>query len=229
MNRLLCIVLALSVIGAAGAAANDFNYPDPERWAGDLKAFDQWDAKNAVPGNAVLFVGSSSIRLWKTAEFFPGLPVINRGFGGSWMADSVHFVDRLVLRYRPAVVIVYAGDNDIAGGLPPEAVNKDFIALADAIHKTLPATQIICLPAKPSPSRWNVWPQMKEANRLNREYAETVDSITYVDLAAVLLDSEGKPDPSLYESDRLHLNDKGYAKWTARLAPVLKEKYNPAD
>jgi len=225
MKHLLSIVLTLSIASPLLAAESEFKYPDFNRWNDTMKNFQQLDAKNTFPKNAVLFVGSSSIVGWKTAEAFPGLPVINRGFGGSWMAESLHFVDLLVIKHRPAVVVIYAGDNDIAGGLPAERVHKDFVALAQAIHKALPSTHIVCVPVKPSQSRWNVWPQIKQTNRLNSDYAKTVDYITFVDLASVLLTENGTPDASLFHGDKLHLNAAGYEKWNATMAPVLKRLY----
>lgn len=225
MKRLLSIALTLFLASTIFAAESDRKYPDFSRWNDTMRNFEQLDAKNTFAENAVLFVGSSSIVGWKTAEAFPDLPVINRGFGGSWMAESLHFVDLLVIKHRPAVVVIYAGDNDIAGGLGADAVHKDFVALAQAIHAALPSTQIICVPIKPSQSRWNVWPRMQEANRLNSEYAGTVDYVTFVDLASILLGEDGTPDASLYKNDKLHLNDKGYEKWNRVLAPVLKKIY----
>lgn len=225
MKSMLCVVL-LS-LSLAALATDDFTYPDPNRWANDIKAFDGWDSKNAAPANPILFVGSSTNRLWKTADAFPGLPVINRGFGGSWMADSVHFVDRLVIRYKPQIVVVYAGDNDIAGGLSPQLVHSDFVKLANAIHKALPQTHIICLSVKPSQSRIKFMPQVLQANRLNSDFAKITDYITYFDGVAALLDAAGQPDPAYFEPDALHLNQKGYDKWAALLAPILKQKSKP--
>lgn len=201
--------------------AASVEYPDPNRWAGELKTFADWDAKNTPPADAVLFVGSSSIRLWKTAEAFSDLPVINRGFGGSWMADSICFAERLILRYKPAVVVIYAGDNDIAGGLPPEQVHRDFVRLTQLIHAALPQTPVVCLPIKPSRSRWPLWPKMQQANELNRRYAQSSGYITYVDTASALLAADGLPDEALFEPDALHLNQTGYARWNRLLAPVL--------
>ncbi|MCE5187321.1 MAG: GDSL-type esterase/lipase family protein [Planctomycetaceae bacterium] len=222
MKSLSCLVALLLVSAALSAAQT---YPNPNRWAEEIKAFDLWDSKNSVPEHPILFVGSSTIRLWKTAESFPNLPVINRGFGGSWMADSAHFADRLIGRHKPAVVVVYAGDNDIASGLSPQSVRDDFAKLADKIHAALPSTAIICLAIKPSGSRIRFWPAMKQANSLLEQYADEQEYLAFVDLTALLLDKDGQPDPALYEADALHLNAAGYAKWSAALDPILKENY----
>lgn len=222
MKMSLCLMMLLTL---PAFAANDIERPDPNRWSAEIAAFDEWDSKNAHPQNAILFVGSSTIRLWKTADSFPGLPVINRGFGGSWMADSAYFADRLILRYKPAVVVLYAGDNDIAGGLAPKAVYDAFAKLTEIIRSALPQAHIVCLSIKPSQSRWAFWPQMQEANRLLAECAGKDPRITFVDLTAELLDKNGLPDPALYEPDVLHLNKAGYAKCSALLAPILSDKY----
>jgi len=95
----------------------------------EIKAYEQADKTNPPPREANLFVGSSSIRLWKTmAEDLPGKNVINRGFGGSQIADSVRFADRIVIPYHPARIFFYAGDNDLNAGKSPETVAGDFAA-----------------------------------------------------------------------------------------------------
>src|SRR3990170_8119764 len=87
--------------------------PDPLRFEPDVLAFEAWDRQNSPPRDAVLLVGSSSIRMWPTAESFPELSVINRGFGGSHASDVNHFAERIVLKYEPRTIVFYAGDNDV--------------------------------------------------------------------------------------------------------------------
>ena len=103
----------------------------------EIAAFEKWDRQNAVPRDAILFVGSSSIRLWQTADSFPDLPVINRGFGGSTIADVNHFADRIVFKYKPRVIVFYAGDNDIAGGKSPQQVFADFKQFVERVGKAI--------------------------------------------------------------------------------------------
>ena len=126
----------------------------PARFETEIAAFEKWDHQNAVPQNCILFVGSSTIRLWQTADAFPDLPVINRGFGGSTIPDVNHFADRIVFKYKPRTIVFYSGDNDIAAGRSPDKVFADFETFAKSVHERLPNTQLIYLAIKPSPLRW---------------------------------------------------------------------------
>jgi lysophospholipase L1-like esterase len=197
--------------------------PDPARFDAEIAAFENWDRQNAFPRNVILFVGSSSIRLWQTAESFPDLPVINRGFGGSHISDVNHFAERIVLKYVPRLIVFYAGDNDIAGGKSPRRVFGDFQRFAELVHARRPDTPIVFLSIKPSPSRWKFWPDVKQANASVAELAERDERIVYVDIAAPMLGPDGEPRSEIFLDDGLHLNEKGYALWTRILAPVIRE------
>jgi lysophospholipase L1-like esterase len=197
--------------------------PDPSRFESEIVAFEAWDSKNAYLRDAVLFVGSSSIGMWPTAEAFPQLPVINRGFGGSHMSDVNHFAERIVLKYRPRLIIFYAGDNDIEAGKPPQQVFEDFQAFAKLVHDRLPATRIIFLPIKPSVARWPKWPQMQAVNSSVEALAKRDRRIVYVDTATPMLGGDGKPRRELFLSDGLHLDETGYKLWSETLTPVLKQ------
>jgi lysophospholipase L1-like esterase len=115
------------------------------RWEKDIAAFAKSDGENPPPKKAIVFVGSSSIRLWDLKKSFPGMPVINRGFGGSHLADAVHFVGALVIKHLPRLVVLYAGENDIAAGARPARVAGDFREFVKIVHKELPETEIIYL------------------------------------------------------------------------------------
>lgn len=225
---IICVIFAAEGESVYAVGDKSLNYPDPKRWSGEAQTFARWDQKNSFPENAVLFVGSSSIVKWSTAASFPDFPVINRGFGGSVMADSVYFVEPFVLKYNPKVVVVYAGDNDCVAGIPPESIAHDFTLLADKIHAALPKTEIICLSIKLSDSRKNLWPVMRQVNELYKQYTETKEYITFVDVDAVLKKDDGTPDPAYYVSDQLHLSEKGYAAWNQLLLPIIKERYKLA-
>ena len=216
---LLSILSAIGAVQTGGPGAD----PDPNRFAKDIDAFEQWDSKNAFPAAPVLFVGSSSIRMWRTREGFPDLPVINRGFGGSHISDVLHFADRIVLPYRPKVIVFYAGDNDVAGGKSAQRVRDDYRRFVNLINDRLPQTRLIFVTIKPSGQRWTLWPEMNRANALIRDLCKADDRLFFADLATPLLDSEGKPDDDLFLGDRLHLSPNGYAVWNETLRPILSE------
>jgi lysophospholipase L1-like esterase len=200
--------------------------PDPERFRQDITTFQEWDSKNATPADPVLFVGSSSIRMWPTHDYFPAFPVINRGFGGSHISDVIYYLQETVLKYAPRLIIFYAGDNDIADGKEPGTVLSDFSTFADTVHQLLPDTPIIYLPIKPSPSRWKFWPEMHTANSLVEKYCKERDYLHYIDTATPMIGENKHPMPSIFISDSLHLNKNGYDLWSGILAPVLSEMYN---
>jgi lysophospholipase L1-like esterase len=216
---LRAIILSLSFFMAPASGASP--QADPAgRWENDIQRFEAWDAQNAWPRDGVLFVGSSSIRMWKTRESFDDLPVLNRGFGGSQIPDVLHFLDRIVLKYRPTVIVFYCGDNDIAAGRSPEQVLGDWRTFVDRVRGVLPQTQIVYLGIKPSGARWNLWPEMDRANRLIRKDCDTDPRLRYVDTVRPLL-KDGRPDDTLFLADRLHLSPAGYLRWTRVLRPVL--------
>ena len=145
--------------------ANEPVQPDPNRFAGEISAFEQWDNKNSFPADAVLFVGSSTIRMWQTRASFPDLPVINRGFGGSHISDINFYFKRVVSPYKPKVIVFYAGDNDIASGKSAQQVLDDFRRFVEMVRNQLPRTPIIFISIKPSESRWNFWPVLSRPTR----------------------------------------------------------------
>jgi lysophospholipase L1-like esterase len=217
--RILNLVAMLLFTASASASA-DVPAPGPERFAADIDAFAAWDRKNAFPADGILFVGSSSVRGWATAQDFPGKPIINRGFGGSELSDIIHYYERVIRPYAPAKIFVYAGDNDIGRGKSATQVVADYKTLARLVQNDFPGTQFIFISIKPSIARWDKWPAMVEANRMVEAYAARHENLGYADLATPLLDDNGLPGP-VFADDGLHLNDEGYRRWRVALAPYL--------
>ena len=219
--RTLLAIACLFVAGVPAAAAAASVTP-PSHWKQDIAAFVAQDRADMPPTDGVLFIGSSSIRFWTTLQRdFPGVPVIRRGFGGSTIADSTFYADKIVVPYHPRVIVMYAGDNDIAEGLTSTQVVDEFKAFAARVHRDLPDTAIIYLPIKPSVARASMWPDMQKANAGIRDWAKGHPKIRYVDTASAMLDDAGKPRPELLRDDGLHMNRAGYAIWVDMLRPVL--------
>jgi lysophospholipase L1-like esterase len=216
-NRRFCAALLTALLLAAPVLAA------PDKWAAEIDKFTAADAAHPPAANAVVFLGSSSIRFWSTlAADFPGVSVINRGFGGSELGDSVFYADRIVTPYAPRVVVLYAGENDISAGQSPEDVLANFRAFRAKVHAAVPRARIIFLAIKESPSRAKVRPQVRAANQLIAAECATDARCTFVDVATPLLTAGGDYRPELFKDDRLHLNPAGYAIWTKVLAPYLK-------
>lgn len=214
----LLVAVALLVPAPTTAQVAD---PDPARYADAIEAFGDWDAKNTAPDDAVLFVGSSSIRFWDTAEWFPDRTVINRGFGGAHISDVNHYVEETVLRYAPEVVVFYAGDNDLAAEKSPERVFDDYRSFVETVLERDAETEIVFVAVKPSLARWEIWPEMQEANRRIRAFSNDRSNLYYADVAPPMLGSDGEPRPELFVDDGLHMTDAGYEVWTEVIGSVL--------
>jgi lysophospholipase L1-like esterase len=213
--------VAFQATAATEASATATQVPTSTRWDAAFAAFAADDEAHPHPAGGVLFVGSSSIRLWSDLERqFNDLPVvIKRGFGGSQLSDCVRNLSRLVLRYRPHTVLVYAGDNDLAAGSSPNEVMRRFTAFVDGVHRELPDTRIFYISIKPSPARIALLPQIRQTNALIRDYADREGEVDYIDVFTPMLDGSGRPRPELFRGDALHLNADGYALWKKVIAP----------
>jgi len=215
--------LSITVSGQAHGALGD-GRSKVVRWRSSLEAFAEQDRLHPPVPGGVVFVGSSSIRLWDGLEqAFPSTSVVNRGFGGSELADCARHVDRLVLPHKPRLVVVYAGENDLATGQSPENVLASYASLVRQVHEALPQTRIAFVSVKPSRARASQLPQARQVNELVADYTRTDPRLAYVDVHTQMLDAEGRPRAELFKADALHLNAAGYAIWRAAIAPHLNE------
>jgi lysophospholipase L1-like esterase len=207
----ILLLLATHDVAAQTDAANPF---EPE-----IRAFEHADRTHQPSDSGIVFVGSSSIKNWtNVAADFPSAPVRNRGFGGSTLAEVVHYLDR----YRPRLVVLYAGDNDLALGRSPDRVAADYRALVTRLQAALPSTRLVYISIKPSPSRRAFIPAARETNRMIR--AETArDSLqAFVDVFSPMLGPNGQPHPELFLADSLHMTRAGYLLWSRLLASVVR-------
>jgi len=196
---------------------------DTGRFAEDIRRFEAADRETAPPAHPVLFVGSSSIRMWTSlAGDFPGVPVLNRGFGGSEAEDVLRYADRIVFPYRPRLIVLYEGDNDLAAGKSVDRVAGDLDSLITLIHARLPGTPVAFISIKPSLARRNLLDAMREVNARIRARADADPKLHYVDVMTPMLDARGEPRPGIYLPDGLHMNATGYAIWAKAVAPLLE-------
>ena len=215
------LLLTAGVLPFVSAAAEH----DSSRWEKSIARFEAADKKEMPKPGGVLFIGSSSIRLWKTLKGdFPGVAVVRRGFGGSQIADSVHFAGRIVHPYQPRQIVMYAGDNDVASGKSPEAVLADFQTFVKVVHAKLPKTRIAFIAIKPSIARWKLSGKMAQANALIRAACDKEKRLEFIDIWQSMLGQDGKPKPNLFVKDGLHLNANGYALWTSIVKPYLAKR-----
>jgi lysophospholipase L1-like esterase len=216
-KALLVALLLLSVGLLAQTPARD-----PLRWEPNVAAFEKQDRQSPPPKGGIVFVGASSIVRWNVREFFPDLKVLNRGFGGSEMADTAHFAARTVLPYEPRTIVLYPGENDIARGVSPDDVAAAFERFVATVHGTLPQTRILVIGLKPTPARWRFNGQMLDTNRRLRDIATRHDRITYVSVEKAMLGSDKLPRPDLFIADGQHMTRAGYEIWTDIIRPHLE-------
>jgi lysophospholipase L1-like esterase len=224
--RVLTFVAALALASIPPVAAAQprppVASPDPARFEADIAAFEAEDRATPPPDGATLFVGSSSIRYWDVARAFPALRTIRRGYGGSHVSDTLHFFDRIVLRYRPSFVVFYAGDADVSGGKDAATIAADTLTLVRRIRTQLPATAVLVIGTKPSPLHWPHITTIRDANRRVREGLASDRLAAFVDVETALLGADGQPRSDYYGENRLNLNDRGYEAWTAAVRPVVE-------
>lgn len=193
-------------------------------YASEIADFKKRDSLQAPAQGGVLFLGSSSFRLWEGIEAsFPGVSLINRGFGGSSLPDVIAYVDDIVFPYAPKQVIIYCGENDLASSdtVSAATVFSRFQHLFQLIRARLPQTHIAFVSIKPSPSRAHLMPKMVEANHLIQSFLKGEDRTAFVDVYSLMLDKGGAPIEDIFLGDRLHMNSKGYDIWTKAIRPVI--------
>lgn len=189
---------------------------DPLVWEEAVSALES-ETRNRFPaGQGVVFVGSSSIRLWDTLiEDMAPIAVIQHGFGGAKLNDIVHYAERLVNAYRPRAVVVFAGTNDIDpnAAKSPEQLLASYQSFVATVRADQPDVPIYYIGITPSPMRWSVWPVAQATNALIQQWSAADPNLHFIDTSAGLLGSDGEPDSGNYRFDGLHLSAQGYSVW----------------
>jgi lysophospholipase L1-like esterase len=211
------LVLAHPRLGPCAEGAHDFG-----KWEKDISAYEQMDRTNPPSKDGLLFIGSSTIRLWKTlAEDFPGHHVINRGFGGSEIVDATHFAPRIIFPYHPRMILLRAGGNDLWAGKSPEQVFADFKEFVTQVHAKLPETEIVFISLSPSIARWKQADKEKAVNSMVQEYTHHAPRVKYIDTWSIPLGTDGQPRAEIFLPDKLHFNAEGYKLLVERVRPHL--------
>ncbi|PWT74594.1 MAG: G-D-S-L family lipolytic protein [Bacteroidetes bacterium] len=216
--RLQILVFFLLAICSPTAKAQHSDYAD------EISAYKHQDSVHFPTNHPILFVGSSSFNFWKDMQnYFPGYPILNRGFGGSTLLHVIHYADEIIFPYKPRQIVIYCGENDIAyvDSVTGQTVLNRFKILFDMIRKEMPNVNIVYISIKPSPSRANLAGRMEEANRLIKEFISQQQNAAYVDVYHLMLNKNSKPFPDIFREDSLHMNAKGYAIWQKAIQPYL--------
>ncbi len=216
----LMVSTLLLVTARLGAVAESHDFG---RWEPEIAAFEASDRTNSPPKGGLLFIGSSTVRLWKSlAEDFKGYAVINRGFGGSEILDSTHFAKRIVFPYEPRRIFLRAGGNDIFAGHSPEEVFQNFTGFVATVHSRLPRTEVVFISLCPSVARWSQAEQERALNRKVEEFARRTARVKYLETYDLSLGPDGRPRPDLFAPDELHLNRQGYRLLADRVRAFLR-------
>ena len=182
------------------------------------------DKASPPPTGGIVFTGSSSIDMWTTlAADFPEYKVVNRGIGGTWLADQLHIAPKLVYPLDPKTIVIYAGENDLQAGRSVEDVVTAFKNVREQIRTEEPQAHIVFLALKPSPSRVALLGAMRDANDQIAALCANDPQCTFVDIFTPMLNEKGQPRPKLFIKDNLHMNPEGYRLWTSIVAPVLQK------
>lgn len=224
--RAVLLVATAAALAQPAWAASDAQLQaaiDP-KWTSSFDAFASADKLKMPAPGGVVFVGSSSIRLWDNLEqqFNTAPIVVKRGFGGSRMEDCAAYLSRLVIPYKPRTVVVYAGENDLAEGRRPEQVLRSFTRFVEGVRAALPEARIAYVSIKPSIARAGMLDDIRATNALIHDYVSHLENARYIDVFTPMLDSQGAPRAELFREDRLHMNQNGYALWHTLISPVLK-------
>lgn len=208
--------LLLLLIGTGAFAQN-------APFRNEILQYKKIDSIQAVPANPIVFIGSSSFRLWKNLPgAFPGYPVVNRGFGGSAIPHLDRYAEDILFPYKPAQIVFYCGENDLTEkGVTGDSVYYRFRNLFQKIRERLPDVPFVFVALKPSPSREALMPQVKRANGLIAMFLSEQPNTAFIDVFSKMINSEGKPMRNLFGPDMLHMNSDGYQLWKDMLAPVL--------
>jgi len=196
---------------------------EPYPFWNEIQAFKKQDSASFPPPGEILFVGSSSFNFWKDVQdYFPGYPIINRGFGGSSLPDVIRYAPDIIYPYKPKQVVIYCGENDLASSdtvTAPMVVDR-FKKLFQMIRNKTEAP-IAYVSMKPSPSRRHLFPKMREGNQLIKDFLATQKNTVFIDVHQKMLDITGEPIPEIFLDDSLHMNAKGYAIWQKEIHPYL--------
>ena len=191
----------------------------------EINAYKKADSMYAPAKNAILFVGSSSFRLWKDySMYFPGYPIINRGVGGASLPDIIRYTNDIIIPYHPKQVVIYCGENDFASSdsVTVLVVTNRFKTLFYAIRAQLPKVPIAFVSIKPSPSRSKYRSAIIETNAAIEQFLKRQKRTAFINVWDDMVDANGIPLPDLFLKDSLHMNASGYAIWQKKIKPYLK-------
>jgi GDSL-like Lipase/Acylhydrolase family len=225
MRRNIILLSFLFIISCAPLSKYR-DLPEVKAWESEIEKFEQLDITKSYPSDAILFAGSSSIRMWSTIgkDMLP-YNVIQRGYGGAKLSDFAVYADRIIYPHPCQAIVIFIA-NDISGNdndKSPLEVSQLFKKTLYIIRRKFTDTPVFWISITPTPARWHVWPEIKEANGMIREICESHRNTYYIDTEKYFTNASGLPRSELFLEDKLHLNPEGYAIWTGVIKNELNE------
>jgi lysophospholipase L1-like esterase len=218
------LLLALVLVASVRAQSNVSPAVAENRFEKNVHAYEAMDRTNPPPTGAILLVGDSQFYRWKTvAEDLPDYTIVNRGIDSFQTSDLVHFADRLVLPYKPRMIVLHIGGNDVHNHKSAEQVLNDLKMFIVKVRTHYPEVPIAFSSLTPGPGRWDEASQPKETNRLIKEYVATQSNLSFIDLWDAMLTENGQPREDLWVADRVHPNHEGYLIRVRLMRPLLGE------
>jgi len=220
----VCILRPIVLVGLffTGLAAAQPPAAAADRFERNVQTYEAADKLNAPPQGAILLVGDSQFFRWKTVqEDLKGYTVVNRGIDSFQSSDLLYFTARLVFSYRPRLIVIHVGGNDVHNGKSPARILADFKAFVAKVRAVLPQVPIAFTSITPSPGRWNEAVSRKAANQVVRDYIATQKNLHFIDLWDAMLTPEGKPRKDIWVGDQVHPNHAGYLIRVAIMRPLL--------
>jgi lysophospholipase L1-like esterase len=190
----------------------------------DIQSFKKQDSLKFPAKGQILFTGSSSFTKWKDVQdYFPGYPILNRGFGGSTLPDLIRYTPDVVYPYQPRQIVIYCGENDFASSdtVSVTTVVSRFKTLFALIRNKYKDVPLAYVSMKPSPSRAHLMTKYVEANRIIKAFLEKQPKTAFIDVYSKMLKPDGQPMDDIFLEDRLHMTAKGYAIWQKIMQPYL--------
>lgn len=200
-----------------------------ERWEKEIVKLEARNQSEQYPSDAILFLGSSSIRRWdEIAVDMSPYRAIQRGYGGAKYSDVAVFAERLIHPHQYRALVMFVG-NDVSGkpaDHTPDQVEQLVRHIVAVSHAHQSDAPVLIIEVTPTEKRFEVWPKIREVNARLREIALTTPNTYFVATAGDYLDRDGNPRNELFVEDRLHLNRDGYQRWSTlirrRLDDVLR-------
>jgi lysophospholipase L1-like esterase len=214
--KIIFLAISLSIIGSLQA--------QQPKYASEFREFNKQDSIKMPPKGGILLIGSSSFRKWTDVQsYFPGYTIINRSFGGSVLPEVSAYADQNIAKYHPKQVIIYCGENDLASSdtVTPMVVFNRFKQLFKIIKSRAGEVNVTFVSIKPSPIRKKIQLKVEEANKMIEAFLKTRSGTAFIDVYHPMLVKGRDINGTIFTSDSLHMNPKGYAIWKKVMLPYM--------